>query len=64
MLWLRENLSPLFNSLDVILHSRAVSESRVQVQQNISNDLDPLDNVSNVSLFEVSDGLHELGLNG
>jgi len=59
-----EDLGPVLNSLDVLLHVLAVSEVLGKLLDDVSNFLNSLDDVLEVSLGEVRNGVGDLLLEG
>ena len=62
LLGVRENASPFLDSGDVTLHAFAILEVLGELLNNSNHDLDTGNNVTNVSLLEVSDSLGDLFL--
>ena len=60
--WVLEDGSPDFDSFDIWGSSFAVNKISIDGTDHLSNDGDTLDNISNILLFEISNGLHEINL--
>ena len=60
--WVLEDGSPDFDSFDIWGSSLAVNKICIDGTDHLSNDGDTLDNISNILLFEISNGLHEINL--
>jgi hypothetical protein len=60
--WVLEDGGPDFDSFDIWLHSLAILEIDVNGGDHLSDNWDTLDDVSDVFLLEIRDGLGELNL--